>query len=524
LEASNLLSKTNANVPSRAVSAPFQRVPDSWLYSLYALALGTSISIWFLAIRAPLWLDETISYFIIKGPRSEILTRQGWPGVPAYPYLLWFWTRIAGTGEIAMRMLSVLAMLAAVALLYLAARKMFERDIAIIAAIIFTLHPFIASEAIDVRPYAFAALAITASILALVHLRTNDSNWLPGLLGLAAAITIYFQFLFIVLVPALAICVFVIKPGRQKIAWRQFSIALAVFAVAFVPVIPGLRYMFHTSGIHVFADPPQWAQLRQTLARKVPVLLLVVTLIVAAFTRRLDLRKPSQTWRTIVCASLGLIPILTLYGVSVGTSIRIFVPRYEIVSIPGIALCWALVVSQIRSRALRLSFCIALVGIAAFQEFRSPMARVHNYSWKYALDTAEKNASVDGAPVVICSDLPESNYLPMPVGAAIKDSAIFSPLTYYHLTVPVVPLPRALNDNAKQRILQFLGQVTPRHQRFLAVAYLASGETLDWIADKTDDIYDGREVGTFDGVTVMEFDPHIPANTLQPKASTGVGQ
>ena len=495
-----------------------------WLYGLYAIALATSISVWFLAIRAPLWLDETISYFIIRGPRSEIMYRQGWPGVPAYPYLLWFWTRMAGTGEIAMRMLSVLAMLAAAALLYLAARKMFERDIAIIAAVIFCLHPFIASEAIDVRPYAFAALAITSALLALVHLRTNDSNWLPILLGLSAAVTVYFQFLFVVLVPALAICVFAIKSGDQRTVWRQFSIALIVFAVAFVPVLPGLHYLFHTSGIHVFADPPQLAQLRQTLARKTPVLLLAATFVVAAFTHRLDLRKTSEHWRAIVCASLGLIPILILYGVSVGTSIRIFVPRYEIVSIPGIALCWALLVSKVSSQVLRLAFCIALVGVATFQEFRSPVARAHNYTWKYALAVAEKNASTDDAPVLICSDLPESNYLPLPTGPAVNDSALFAPLTYYKLTVPVVPLPRALDDNAKQRISQFVREATPRHQRFLALAYFASGETLDWITEKTDDIFDARELGTFDGVTVMEFDPHLPTTIAQPKTSPGVGE
>ena len=39
------------------------------------------------------------------------------------------------------------------------------------------------------------------------------------------------------------------------------------------------------------------------------------------------------------------------------------------------------------------------------------------YSWKYALEFVEKNASADNAPVLICSDIPEADHMPMPRGA-----------------------------------------------------------------------------------------------------------
>src|SRR5208283_3374014 len=116
---------------------------------------------------------------------------------------------------------------------------------------------------------------------------------------------------------------------------------------------------------------------------------------------------------------------------SVGTSIHIFVPRYRLVAVPGIALCWALVVGRIDSRALRLLFSVAVVAITAYQDFSDPFSKVHLFTWKYALEVAEKNASADNAPVLICSDLPESEHMPMPVGAAVKDSALFAQITYY---------------------------------------------------------------------------------------------
>jgi hypothetical protein len=521
LEAPKVLSETRAETFGARRRQPdwLPAIQDGTSYWIYALALTLAISTWFLAIRAPLWLDETVSFFVIKGGFSEILSRQGWPGVPAYPYILWLWVKAVGTGELALRISSVLAMLGAVYLLYRSARELFDSDVAVIAAIVFCLHPIIISEAIDVRPYPFAALAITSSIFALVRLRHNDSNWLAALFGLSAACIVYFQFLFVVILPALVLCFFAIKAGAPKVLWRQFSVALVTFALAFLPVIPGLRYMFHTSGVHVYAETPAFWQLRGTLAPARVAICLAATLLIAGAVRGLDLRRLREGRTILFCSSLALVPILILYGVSIGTSIHIFLARYCIVAVPGIALCWAWVVGLINSRTLRLLFCIALVAVTVYHSFRSPSSRAHNYTWKYALEAVEKSASADNAPVLICSDLPESDYLPMPVGSAIKDSAIFAPLSYYPLSVPVVPLPRALNEAAIQAGGQFLQEAAKRRERFLALAFEPSYETLDWLASNAEGTHSVHELGIFDRVKVLEFIPRTPA-----EHSGGIGK
>jgi hypothetical protein len=109
--------------------------------------------------------------------------------------------------------------------------------------------------------------------------------------------------------------------------------------------------------------------------------------------------------------------------------------------------------------------------------------------------------------VLICSDLPEADHTPMPTGAAIKDSALFAPITYYQLNVPVVPLPRALNDEAMRAGAQWVQEAAKRHQRFLALAYEASYDTLDWLQDNADATYETHELGIFDRVEVLEFLP-----------------
>ena len=507
--AADVLSQTQT-AASGTRQAPTLRRPsvqDATQYAIYALALGVSVSVWLLPIRAPLWLDETISLFVIKDGFREILSRQGWPGVPAYPYLLWLWVKVMGRGEITLRIASIAAMLAAVYLLYRSARELFGWDVAVIAAVVFCLHPIVVAEAIDIRPYPFAMLAINASIFALVRLRHSGSSWLAAWFGFLAASIIYFQFLFAVILPALALCFFTRQGGDRKAFWRQVGVAMVVFAVAFLPVIPGMRYMFHSSGIHVFDTAPTLATLGRVLGQKRTVMILALFVLWATAARKLDLRRPSDTWPGVLCLSLALLPILILFGVSAGTSIHIFVARYRLVAVPGVALCWAFAVNRIDSRALRTLFCVAFVAVSAYYYFSSPTARQHNYSWKGALEFAQQNASRDNAPVVVCSDLPESDHTPMPVGPAIKDSALFAPLSYYQLNAPVVPLPRSLNDEAKRAGSQFVQEAARRHERFLALAYEVSYDTVDWLQDAASETHDAHELGIFNGVEVVEFVP-----------------
>jgi hypothetical protein len=195
----------------------------------------------------------------------------------------------------------------------------------------------------------------------------------------------------------------------------------------------------------------------------------------------------------------------------VGTSIHVFVPRYRLVAVPGIALCWAFVAGRIDSRALRLLVCTTIVAATAIIYLTTPFLRQHQYSWKYALEFVEKNASVDDAPVLICSDIPEADHMAMPIGSAIMESGILPPLSYYKLSVPVRPLPRALNDEAMRDGSRFVQQAAQRHQRFLAMGFAQSYETLDWLAKTAAGTYDVQELGKFDGVRVLEFKPRNPA-------------
>lgn len=483
------------------------------VYVLYALALTVSISTWFTAIRAPLWLDETGSFWVIDRGFWQILPRQGTISFPAYYYILWAWTKLFGTSEIAMRFLSVVAMLGAVYLLYLAARELFERDVALIAAVVFCLHPVVIFAAVDIRPYAFAVLATNAAILLVLRLRRSDSYRLAGLLGVVAGMIVWFHYLFAVILPALVVCYFALKRGDGRTKWRQFGVALGAFALTFLPVIPGVLSMFRTRGHHLFARAPRWGDLFRTL---IPgawllgllLLTLLALLIVAAYKKRqLGQQNVPSGIQTLVCAALALVPLLIIFGVSAATPLHIFlIFSHQLVAVPGIALCWALMAAHLHFRPLRLIFCVFFVVAANLALIRMPFFTKHATSWKDALQFVENRAKGDNTTVVVCSDFVEANYVAMPLNSA-KDSRYFAPLSYYRLSVPVVPLPKALNGEARRIGTAFLEKATKKHERFLAVENKPTYEVLNWLTKRAAAAYSVRKLGTFYGIEVLEFTP-----------------
>ena len=83
------------------------------------------------------------------------------------------------------------------------------------------------------------------------------------------------------------------------------------------------------------------------------------------------------------------------------------------------------------------------------------------------------------------------------------------------LSVPVVALPRALNDEAEQIGEEFLQ--SSKDPRFLVLGYKPSYDTLDWLSERASADYVVREIGIFEEIKVLEFvrrgAVHVPTAT-----------
>jgi hypothetical protein len=151
-----------------------------------------------------------------------------------------------------------------------------------------------------------------------------------------------------------------------------------------------------------------------------------------------------------------------------------------------------------------------MVAISILSCVNRPFLRQHDVPWKYAVQLVERNASTDNAPVLMCSAFIESDYAAMPIESA-KTSPLFAPLSYYQLSVPVVPLPMDLNSEAMRVGSLFLQQAAQKHERFLAVELLGHYKILEWIEQKASGAYTFRKIGVLDGFEILEF---LPRNDL----------
>jgi hypothetical protein len=469
-----------------------------------ASAFCMSVADWFSAIRSPLWLDETNSYYQISGGFWQIWARHGL-SFPAYSYILWISKSVLGSNEVLLRMPSVFAMLAAVYVLYLIAREFFEFDVAVIVTIVFCMHPIVSFAAIDARPYAFGVLTVNCAILSLLRWMRSNSTRHAIMFGIALAGIFYFHYLFSVIIAAFVVLFLAFKRREWKSFVPKLAIGLAPFTLMMLPVIPQLVWMVRTRESHVYADAPRTMDLLSTVAPgNIALALMGAVACIAVVTRKLAAPEHERDEAILTCVLLAAAPLATLYAVSLLTTLHIFLERYRLVALPGVALCWGLLVSRLNSKFLRVLFCVSLVAFT-FSELPCSTWKPHGYSWKDALEVADKNAASDHAALLVCSGLRESSFEPMPADA--KGSPLFSPLSYYKVNSSVIPLPRDFNSETRSQVNKFLAMAIPARQRFLVLAHPESMPAEHWITVVTKEHYQARQLGVYDEVTVMEYVP-----------------
>ncbi len=293
---------------------------------IYLLAVLASMGTWFLAYKSPLWLDETVSYWGISAGFAQIWKRSVEAlYFPTYFYVLWATREMFGSREIVLRIPSVLAMLAAVFVLYRIARQFFDEDVAWIVCILFCLHRDVAFAAIDARPYAFAVLATNLAIYALILWVRDPKTSLSILLGVLCGFIFYFQYLYAVILPAFLAYYLLLKGRSIGRELRQIMIVLASFAMVFLPVVPRLLYMILRRNTYSFTGPPTIPQFLFGFLPTTATLVWLTAVVAAVGLSKFYLRHLQIPQPFLLPLLLAVIPPALLYEISVHSPIRMFV-------------------------------------------------------------------------------------------------------------------------------------------------------------------------------------------------------
>jgi hypothetical protein len=160
------------------------------------------------------------------------------PNPPLYWLLLRGWMRLAGEGELAVRLPSVLAGLLVVALTYRLARALLPRGVrgpgAQVAAFLAAINPFLIWHARDARVYSLLAALVTAAAWLTLRAATRGPTVRAYLsatvLWWLALMAHYFAFFALAAVCAAALS---LPPGRR--GWKPGLAALAALALAYLP-------------------------------------------------------------------------------------------------------------------------------------------------------------------------------------------------------------------------------------------------------------------------------------------------
>lgn len=479
---------------------------------LYSAALLASLSIWLLALRAPLWLDETLAYWQVSGGFAKIWSRSAlMPSSIGYLYTLWAAKSILGSHEIALKIPSTLAMLGAVYFLFRAAREFFDQDIAFLVCIFFALEPNVVFAATDARPYAFALLATNLAIFAFLRWIKQHKMRQAIAFGAAAAAILYFHYLFGAILPAFAIYYLTVRRRSIKADARQLAAVLATFTLISLPLLYRVISLYHTRDTHVVQElPVKWIALN-TLVPIQTLIGFLAAVFLAALARKVKLTVADYIPAALLCLLLALVPAGILIGVSTTTSLHLVIPRYFLVVAPGSALTWGLLTSRIDSRWLRQIFCVGLVGVTVFECYSSPYSRKHELSFKKAHELVNASVAQDHAPVLTCSAFIEADYEPLPTDRT-SENALNSQFIYYPIDAPVVLLPMSFNDEARRIAGRAAPAATQLHQRFLVVGSPNCYPTIDWLASSSRGEFTVRSLGDFDEIAVVEFQPVAQGN------------
>ena len=366
--------------------------------------------------RSDLWLDEALTVNISQLAPHDIpgaLARDGAP--PLYYFLLHFWMKLFGSGDVAVRALSGVFGVASLPLVWLAGRRAGGARTAWAALLLLASSPFAVRYATEARMYSLVMLLVLAGYLALARaleepspLRLASVAAISGLLVL----THYWALYLLAVVGALLAGAWLFTSAGR--AARRCLVALAAGALLFVPWLPTFVFQLQHTGTpwakrSTLIDPvTQWAGANggPAVSHTRPLLALVFLGLVTlgVFGRPLDGRRIELDLRARPAARLPAVVVVGTLGlgalVALVTSGAIH-SRYSSVVFPVFLLLPALGISTLTDRTTR-HWALALAVVLGLLSSASNV--VINRTQAGEVAAAIERAAKPGDVIAYCPD------------------------------------------------------------------------------------------------------------------------
>lgn len=215
----------------------------------FALALVAGVALRFLS-TSELWLDEALSVNIAREGVSGLFAALRHDGHPPLYYLLLFgWTELFGTSDIAVRALSGVVSCASLPVTFLVARRLRGPQVGWAAVLLLASSPFATRYATETRMYSLVVLLTLLGMLAVLRVleggRIPDLAFLAGASG-ALVLTHYWGF-FLVATSGALLTGLAVRGYRRRQALLAVA-ALAAGLLLFLPWLPTFLFQLASTG------------------------------------------------------------------------------------------------------------------------------------------------------------------------------------------------------------------------------------------------------------------------------------
>lgn len=396
------------------------------IVGLTALALGLR-----LRITRGIWVDEATSIMQARmsfwGMLDSLQSTDVHP--PGYGALLWVWTRAVGTGELAVRMPSILLGAALVPMVYLAGRALYDRRAGLVAAAFAALAPQAVWYGQETRMYAlFMVLAVTTVWAQARILAGAARAWVPYTLASAALLyTQYFSVLHIAAQQLVFCAAWVYrarhgKPLRRDLAvWAASLLAIAILIAPLIPFADHQMTVNEQSG-RGFAAPSRAGAAVSGSASELSPYVFFANLLWAAWGYHSDatmtalgalwpggmllgllLLGRGRSRSTGLLLAVITLPVVVLYAVGF-VKRDLFDLRYFIGIVPMLCLLGARAATtwpRSRIASVAVSGLLAVTLVAGLLDQQLNEANPRRYDFKPALRTVEARARP--GDVILCN-------------------------------------------------------------------------------------------------------------------------
>ena len=146
-----------------------QSVRLTKILPLLIIAIAALLRLLFLTSKS-FWMDEGFSAFMARtdSPTFLLFVRHGEMHIVFYYALLRLWA-YASASEWSIRSFSVLVSVVTVIVVYSIGKRLFERNVALIAALLLAVNPTHIAYAQEARSYALETLLVSSSTLFLLR-------------------------------------------------------------------------------------------------------------------------------------------------------------------------------------------------------------------------------------------------------------------------------------------------------------------------------------------------------------------